>query len=186
MRDINLLPGLGNVANKRKVSLAKYLIVLCFVVIIAGWLGYEGYILNPQMASMDEQLSNTMAKIKEYSKATETKNAYQKATTHLTNIKAVLESMDKQELLNTKVIDTLASVTPPDVFAMSYSATDNRSIQLLMRAKDEASIASFVYDLKHVEMFQDVVIAGFSRNEATNGQLQDLSFAVSLTVKENE
>ena len=120
-----------------------------------------------------EENQAKLKRAKETKKKSEIIDKYSKA------IDNVNTNIDKSDVVNTKILDSIRSTLPASVFFKSMSLTPE-NIQLQCVAASRVSVAEFEHNLKALGMFESVKIPAITNDEATS---TGFSFSVTCTMK---
>jgi len=179
MKDINLLPGLEN-AKKSSFRDTKVILVGSLVVLIPLLVfGYLYLLLNPEIASIEEENRQLDVLIQKYAEVNSVKQEKTAIDVHVTALTAILDLTNRQQNIHTGLLDDVTELMPAEVFAINYSFVAG-SMTMNCRSLSEESIAYFLRNLKESGLYQHVSFSGIAKNKATDGTTQDFTFTVTL------
>lgn len=180
MRDINLLPGLGVETEKKKKSLGTGIYLLLVLLVPALMWAYDALVLRSGNDSVQAAIETAEANIRIYSEIDSIISEVERLQKRQTIVENLIVFEQSRLTLTTAVLDLVASVMPEDIFSASLSIDDLSTVSMTGVSRTSEAIASFVNDLKHEPGIHSVALLGISKNNTSEGAVQNYNFSIMV------
>lgn len=186
MKDINLISKTQQQKRERQnAGMSQKLGIAILAVLLLGSLGYGILVfLKARLVTKEEAIEQ---KIKEAAPVVELKKNIQTKQEKINKLSGMVDLVNAQSTINTKILDGISNVMSEDVFIVNYAVSQAGELNVMGKAKDMDSIAYFIYKLKGIGLFSDVYLSNVSNTvskSSTNpSELSEYNFSLLLTLK---
>lgn len=177
MNDINFFSPYEKTKNNKN-SLNKYLPFLIILLLLIGVSYYQIRLnsINEELASEVNQISEkivTIEKSQEYEEVVALKEKNARSKELLTNLEAIVSSIDEQFMINKQMIVNLIKETPLNTYITSIDYR-NHSIVVKCITDTYDSAAQYFYNLKRVESFETAFLPSIEEDDG------DYSYQINI------
>lgn len=184
MKDINLLSQSRQQKKEGRISGIGQQLGIVFVIVLAlGMISYGVLIfLKVRLAAKEAAIEQ---QIKAASSIVQVKKDIQSKKDKANQLSGMVDLVNAQSIINTRILDGIASVMPENVFMVNYALNQTDQLNIIGKSKDMDSIAYFIAKLKASGLFSDVylsTVSGSTDSKDKNSPTTDYNFAALLTL----
>ncbi|MDR3543322.1 MAG: PilN domain-containing protein [Desulfosporosinus sp.] len=183
MKDINLL-SLNDQKNEREfMAIGKLMVIVFAAILLVSLIGYGTLDLIQWKYTAEEVAIEQRIRIA--SPIVLVKKDLQVKQEKVKQLSGIIDTMDANTTLNTRITDGIAGVMPDNIFLLNYAVDKSGKLNLLGKSKDMDSIAYFVAKLKGTGLFSDVYLSNISSNtsDSSNSGSSGYNFSALLKLK---
>ena len=181
MKDINLLSLNDQKKEREYMAIGKLLVIVLVVVLLVSFIVYGTLSLMQWRLAKDEV--SIEQRIKAASSILSVKKDIQVKQDKANQLAAIINTMETNSTINTRITDGIAGTMPDNIFLLNYSVDKSGNINLMGKSKDMDSIAYFVSKLKGVGLFSDVYLSNISSNNSDSSSSGSADYSFTALVK---
>ncbi len=185
MRDFNFFS--PYIDQNKKSKNHNILIFSSISILIISMCGFAIY-TNSKIKKLEEEKAHYEAYLDSEKVVAELKKVNEKKTKieimkkYYNEVSDINIEMNKADKINTILMDRISSKLPTDLFLNSMNI-DGVNVNIQGIAMNRTSIAELEYNLKELEIFNDVHISNISKE---SDESQNFTFALKCTLKGGE